>query len=96
MNGNINEQTGDLRIVLENYTLPGMDFDRTLDQSTLNWAKTFSPERLTVVALRDSFDLTETRPLTTLCTYSFREESAEAAAKWLAGVIKVRNGDAFI
>ena len=96
INGNIIDQPEHLVIVLENYTLPGMDFDRTLDQSTLNWAKTFSPERLTVVALRDSFDLTETRPLTTLCTYSFREESAEAAAKWLAGVIKVRNGDAFI
>jgi hypothetical protein len=96
INGNIIDQPEHLVIVLENYTLPGMDFDRSLDQTTLNWAKTFLPERLTVVALRDSFDLPETRPLTTLCTYSFREESAEAAAKWLAGVIKVRNGDAFI
>ena len=96
INGNIIDQREHLVIVLENYTLPGMDFDRSLDQTTLNWAKTFSPERLTVIALRDSFDLPEVRPLTTLCTYSFREESAEAAAKWLAGVIKVQNGDAFI
>jgi beta-N-acetylhexosaminidase len=96
INENIIDQREDLVIVLENYTLPGMDFDRSLDQTTLNWAKTFSPERLTVIALRDSFDLPEVRPLTTLCTYSFREESAEAAAKWLAGVIKVQNGDAFI
>jgi hypothetical protein len=32
-----------------------------------------------------------------LCTYSFREESAKAAAKWLAGKVKhLRYGDAFI
>ena len=96
INGNIIDQPEHLVIVLENYTLPGMDFDRSMDQTTLDWAKKFPLDRITVVALRDSFDLPETEPLTTLCTYSFRDESAEAAAKWLAGVIKVRNGDAFI
>jgi len=31
-----------------------------------------------------------------LCTYSFREESAIAAAKWLAGLVKnIQHGDAF-
>ena len=85
-----------LVIVLENYTLPGMDFDRSLDRTTLDWTKNFPSGRITVVALRDSFDLPETKPLTTLCTYSFREESAVAAAKWLAGKVKhIQHGDAF-
>ncbi|HIO84428.1 MAG TPA: hypothetical protein EYG61_10470 [Deltaproteobacteria bacterium] len=96
INENFTDQPEHLVIVLENYTLPGMDFDRSMDQTTLDWAKKFPPDRITVVALRDSFDLPETEPLTTLCTYSFRDESADAAAKWLAGVIKhIRHGDAF-
>ena len=38
----------------------------------------------------------ETRPLTTLCTYSFRQESATAAAKWLAVLVKnIQHGDPF-
>ena len=94
---NLVDQPDHLVIILENYTLPGMDFDRSFDKTTIDWAKKFTASRITVVALRDSFDLPETMPLTTLCTYSFREESANAAAKWLAGGVKhIRNGDAFI
>jgi len=97
INENFKDQPEHLVIVLENYTLPGLDFDRSLDQEAIEWAKKFPPRSITVVALRDSFDLPETKPLTTLCTYSFREESAIAAANWLAGVVKnVRHGDAFI
>ena len=95
-NDNSPDQSEHLVIVLENYTLPGMDFDKSLDQTVLEWAKTFSLSKVTVIALRDSFNLPETGPLTTLCTYSFREESAIAAAKWLAGLVKnIQHGDAF-
>ncbi len=95
-NDNSLDQSEHLVIVLENYTLPGIDFDKSLDQTVLEWAKTFSLGKVTVIALRDSFNLPETGPLTTLCTYSFREESAIAAAKWLAGLIKnIHHGDAF-
>ena len=95
-NDNLPDQSEHLVIVLENYTLPGIDFDKSLDQAVLEWAKTFSLGKVTVIALRDSFNLPETGPLTTLCTYSFREESAIAAAKWLAGLIKnIQHGDAF-
>ena len=93
---NYPDQSEHLVIVLENYTLPGMDFDKSLDQTVLEWAKNFSLGKVTVIALRDSFNLPETGPLTTLCTYSFREESAIAAAKWLAGLVKnIQHGDAF-
>ena len=95
-NDNSPDQSEHLVIVLENYTLPGMDFDKSLDQTVLEWAKTFSLSKVTVIALRDSFNLLETGPLTTLCTYSFRQESAIAAAKWLAGLVKnIQHGDAF-
>ena len=97
INENFSDQPEHLIVILENYNLPGMDFDRSLDKATLDWAKKFTSCSITVVALRDSFDLPETKPLTTLCTYSFREESANAAAKWLAGKVKhLRYGDAFI
>ena len=95
-NDNSPDQSEHLVIVLENYTLPGMDFDKSLDQTVLEWAKTFSLGKVTVIALRDSFNLPETGPLTTLCTYSFREESAIAATKWLAGLVKNKqHGDAY-
>ena len=79
-NDNSPDQSEHLVIVLENYTLPGMDFDNSQDQTVLEWAKNFSPHNVTVIALRDSFNLPETEPFTTLCTYSFRQESAIAAA----------------
>ena len=83
-------------VVLENYTLPGMDFDNSQDQTVLKWAKNFSPGNVTVIALRDSFNLPETEPFTTLCTYSFRQESAIAAAKWFAGLVNnIKHGDGF-
>ena len=41
-NDNSPDQSEHLVIVLENYTLPGMDFDKSLDQTVLEWAKTFS------------------------------------------------------
>ncbi len=89
-------QSEHLVIVLENYTLPGMDFDNSLDQTVLEWAKNFSRGNVTVIALRDSFNLPETKPFTTLCTYSFRQESAIAAAKWIAGLVSnIKQGDAF-
>ena len=95
-NDNSPDQSEHLVIVLENYTLPGMDFDKSLDQTVLEWAKSFSLGKVTVIALRDSFNLPETGPLTTLCTYSFRQESAIAAAKWLAGLVNnIQHGDAF-
>ncbi len=97
INEKFRDQPEHLVVVLENYTLPGLDFDRSFDQETIDWVKKFPHDRITVVALRDSFDLPDTKPLTTLCTYSFREESAIAAAKCLAGFFKnIRYGDAFI
>ena len=96
LNDNSPDQSEHLVIVLENYPLPGMDFDKSLDQTVLEWAKNYSLGKVTVIALRDSFNLPETGPLTTLCTYSFREESAIAATKWLAGLVKnIQHGDAF-
>ena len=97
INEKFRDQPEHLVVVLENYTLPGLDFDRSFDQETIDWVKKFPHDRITVVALRDSFDLPDTGALTTLCTYSFREESAIAAAKCLAGFFKnIRYGDAFI
>lgn len=83
-------------LVLENYTLPGADFDRSRDPEVIRWAQSLDPAQVTVIALRDAFELVETHPLTTLCAYSFREESAEQAALWLAGQVpEVRKGGAF-
>ena len=95
-NDNSINQSEHLVIVLENYTLPGMDFDNSQDQTVLEWAKNFSPGNVTVIALRDSFNLPETDPFTTLCTYSFRQESAIAAANWFSGLVNnIKLGDAF-
>ena len=95
-NDNSINQSEHLVVVLENYTLPGMDFDNSQDQTVLEWAKNFSPGNVTVIVLRDSFNLPETEPFTTLCTYSFRRESAIAAANWFSGLVNnIKLGDAF-
>ena len=87
-------------MVLENYTLPGMDFDHsrddTLIQQLVEGESMPNPEKVTLIALRDSFQLPLDHPFTTLCTFSFREESAHSLVGWLVDKkIKILTGDPF-
>ena len=87
-------------MVLENYTLPGVDFDHSRDddliQQLLEGEHMHNPEKVTLIALRDAFQLPLDHPFTTLCTFSFREESANSVVEWLVDEkMKILSGDPF-
>ena len=72
--------------VTENYTLPGMDFDQSLQTSVVRALHEVAQERLIVVALRDPYELADFPEIGTyLCSFSFRPCAAQAAADVLLG-----------
>ena len=72
--------------VTENYTLPGMDFDGSLQARIVRSLQEAAGERLIVVALRDPYELASFPDLDTyLCSFSFRPCAAQAAAQVLLG-----------
>lgn len=77
--------------VSENYTLPGMDFDRALQVKILRDLNQRVPDRLLAVALRDPYQLAEYAEIGAfVCSFSFRPSAALAAAELLLGEIKSR------
>lgn len=77
---------GAIIAVTENYTLPGMDFDRSLQSQIVHSLHGAVPERLIVVALRDPYELADFPEIGTyVCSFSFRPCAAQAAAEVLLG-----------
>ena len=75
--------------VTENYTLPGMDFDQSLQTSIVRALHEVAGERLIVVALRDPYELADLPEIGTyVCSFSFRPCAARAAAEVLLGKVK--------
>ena len=75
---------GAIIAVTENYTLPGMDFDGSLQREILRRLHEATGARLIVVALRDPYELAEFPEIGTyVCSFSFRPCAAQAAAEVL-------------
>ena len=82
---------GAILAVTENYTLPGMDFDRSLQAQIARALHEDAGDRLIVVALRDPYELKDFPEIGTyLCSFSFRPCAAQAAAEVLLGEIEGR------
>ncbi len=80
---------GALIAVTENYTLPGMDFDQSLQAQIVRALRQAAGDRLIVVALRDPYELADFPDIGTyLCAFSFRPCAAQAAAEVLLGEIE--------
>ena len=72
--------------VTENYTLPGMDFDQSLQATIIGALHSAAGDRLIVVALRDPYELASFPEIDTyVCSFSFRPCAAQAAAEVLLG-----------
>ena len=72
--------------VSENYTLPGMDFDQSLQVKIVRELHRHAADRLLVVALRDPYQLAEYVEVGSfVCSFSFRPPAAVAAAEVLLG-----------
>lgn len=77
--------------VSENYTLPGMDFDQSLQVKILRELHERAGSRLIVLGLRDPYQLAQYAEIgTCVCSFSFRPCAAVAAAELLLGEIEPR------
>ncbi len=75
--------------VTENYTLPGLDFDQSLQTSIVRALHEVAQERLIVVALRDPYELADFPEIGTyVCSFSFRPCAARAAAEVVLGKVE--------
>ena len=75
--------------VTENYTLPGMDFDQSLQSQIVSALHEAAGERLIVVALRDPYELADFPDIDTyVCSHSFRPCAAQAAAEVILGQVE--------
>ena len=78
--------TGAVLAVVENYTLPGMDFERSLQADIVNALHARVGDRLAVVALCDPYQLSQYPDIATyICSFSYRPCAAAAAAEVLLG-----------
>ncbi len=72
--------------VTENYTLPGMDFDRSLQVKIVRELDERAADRLVVVALCDPYQLGQFAEIDAfVCSFSYRPCAAEVAAELLLG-----------
>ena len=72
--------------VTENYPLPGMDFDQHTQAPVIQRLAQAAPGRLTVVALRDPYELVALpAEIVYVCAFSFRSCAAQAAAEVMLG-----------
>ena len=75
--------------VTENYTLPGMDFDGSLQIEIVRSLHEVASARLIVVGLRDPYELADFPEIGTyVCSFSFRPCAAQAAAEALLGAFE--------
>ena len=75
--------------VTENYTLPGLDFDQSLQPSLVRTLHEAVGERLIVLGLRDPYELADFPDIGTyVCSFSFRPCAARAAADVLLGRVE--------
>ena len=82
-------EAGVIVAVTEDYTLPGMDFDRSLQGQIVRSLQAAAGDRLIVVALRDPYELADFPEIGTyVCSFSFRPCAARAAAEALLGVFE--------
>ncbi len=78
--------TGLIIAVTENYTLPGMDFDRSRQAEIVRELHRIAGERLLVVALCEAYELADFPDIDSyVCAFSFRPCAALAAADVLLG-----------
>ena len=77
--------------VSENYTLPGMDFDQSLQARMIRDLQARAGNRLIVLALREPYQLAQYADIDAfVCSFSFRPCAAQAAAELLLGEIEPR------
>ena len=80
---------GRIIAVTENYTLPGLDFDQSLQVGLVRALRDAAADRLIVVALRDPYELAEFPDIDCyVCAFSFRPSAARAAADVLLGRVE--------
>ncbi len=80
---------GAIIAVTENYTLPGMDFDRAHQAELVRALHQAAGLRLIVLALCEPYQLAEFADIGTyVCTFSFRPCAARAAADVLLGRVE--------
>lgn len=74
--------------VTENYTLPGMDFERQSQAEIIGKLMRKAPEKLIVVGLCEPYELSRLPDVPVyISTFSFRPYAAQAAAELLSGEI---------
>ena len=79
-------ESGIVIAVTENYTLPGMDFDKSGQVEIVRELHERAADRLIVVALRDPYELADFPDIDCyVCSFSFRPCAAQAAADVLLG-----------
>lgn len=77
--------------VTENYTLPGLDFDQSMQVRLVSDLHRLAGDRLIVAALRDPYELSNFPEIAAyVCSYSFRPSAAQAAVDVLLGRIEPR------
>ena len=82
-------EAGPIIAVNENYTLPGLDFDQSLQARMVRDMHAAAPERLIVLALRDPYELADFPDINCyVCAFSFRPSAARAAADVLLGRVE--------
>ena len=83
--------SGAIVAVVENYTLPGMDFERSRQADTIGQLQALAGERLIVVALCDPYGLAAYPDIGAyICSFSYRACAAVAAAELILGQIESR------
>ena len=77
--------------VTENYTLPGLDFDQSMQVRLVKDLHRLAGDRLIVTALRDPYELADFPEIAAyVCSYSFRPAAAQAAVDVLLGRVAPR------
>lgn len=77
---------GTIIAVTENYTLPGLDFDQSMQVRLVKDLHRLAGDRLIVAALRDPYELADFPEIAAyVCSYSFRPSAAQAAVDVLLG-----------
>ena len=77
---------GTIIAVTENYTLPGLDFDQSMQVRLIKDLHRLAGDRLIVAALRDPYELADFPEIAAyVCSYSFRPCAAQAAVDVLLG-----------
>ena len=76
-------------VVTENYPLPGVDFDKSLQKRIMDSVFLQVGQRMMIVALRDPYDFHDApRDVAYICGFSFRPSTVQAIVNVLTGEVQ--------